>query len=365
MKKSNLKFIITLSIAIWFLNFTGCATVPPTQETFTTYNINGSTYYSLFSLCQARGIEWQYDTFSRVAVLNKGTHKVSLRARDTLVLVDGNELNLDKPVDLYQGAIVVPYKFKDQVIDVLFKVSVPEKTTAPQAQKIRKVVIDSGHGGMDPGAIGRTGLREKDVNLDIAKRLAEILRSEGVDAVLTRTTDSFVPLSTRAFIANTSGADLFVSIHSNANRVKSMNGFETYYVAPTVSDTSRALLSAKNAKLNLDNRCFASSSQDLKATLWDMIYTNARAESIELANSISRSMDGNLDARILGIKAARFQVLREVRMPAVLIEVGFVSNLDEERLLKNNFYRQKLAESIAEGIKNYSKDSTIMEAATR
>jgi len=357
--------ILALPFAFLILNFFGCATVPAVRETFQTYNLNGTTYYTVLSLCNVRWIDWQYDTFTRSIALSKDSHKVNLRAHDTLVLVDGNPLNLDQPVDIYQGTIVVPAEFKEKVVDVLFREIIPAQAKIFAVCKIKKVVIDSGHGGTDPGAIGKTGLQEKDVNLDIAKRIAGILKSSGIEVVMTRTTDNFVPLSTRARIANSSGADLFVSVHSNANRVRSLNGFETYYVAPTVSDSSRALLSARNATLNLDSRCFASSSQDLKAIIWDMVYTNARAESIELAGSISRSMDGNLDAKVLGIKGARFQVLREVRMPAVLVEVGFVSNSEEEHLLRNSFYREKIAESIAEGICVYAKDSSITEAANR
>jgi len=356
------KIIFLFLITTFFLS--GCVTIAR-KEVLPTYNINGVGYYSLISLCNGRGINWQYDTFSRVIILNKNSHRINLRVGDSLILVDGSSLVLDQPIDIHQGEIVVPEKFKEQVIDVLFRESAPPPKTISRVEKIRKIVLDAGHGGSDPGAIGRTGLKEKDVNLDIAKRLANLLRNEGIAVVLTRSSDVFIPLSTRANIANSTKADLFVSIHSNANRVRSLNGFETYYVAPNVSDSSRALTAAKTAALNLDSASFASQSQDLKAILWDMIYTNARAESIELANAVCRSMDSNLDAKILGIKGARFQVLRDARMPAVLIEVGFVSNLDEERMLRNSFYRQKIAESIAQGIRVYAEDSVIIEAAKR
>jgi N-acetylmuramoyl-L-alanine amidase len=201
--------------------------------------------------------------------------------------------------------------------------------------------------------------------LDIAKRLSNLLRDDGINVVMTRSSDVFVPLPNRVEIANRSGADVFVSIHSNANHVRSLNGFEVYYVAPSVSDSRRALASAKNTALNLDKANFSGNSLDLKATLWDMVYTNARAESIELSSAICRSTDKNLDAPILGTKGARYEVLRDVRMPAVLIEIGFLSNYNEERKLKNSYYRQKISESIEQGIRDYARDMMIMEAAKR
>ena len=367
----NLKFknfgfaIVILLFAFCLLNFLGCASVP-LKEALPAFNINGTTYLPLVTLCDLKNITWQYDTFARTVVLNKDSHRINLMVGDTLVLVDGIPQYLKYPVDFYQGAIVVPYRFKEQIIDVLFKEYYPQRKAAmPLPLKIRKIVIDAGHGGNDPGAIGRTGLREKDVNLDIAKRLSSLLRSGGVGVVMTRSSDRFIPLSDRVAIANNSGADLFISIHSNANRVRSLNGFEVYYVAGSVNDAKRAYASANNAPLNLDNAYFGGYSLDLKAIVWDLIYTNSRAEAIELARSLCRTMNSNLDARILGVKGGRFEVLRGVRMPAVLIETGFLSNYNEERMLKNSYYRQKVAQSLEEGIREYSHDTALTEIAQR
>jgi N-acetylmuramoyl-L-alanine amidase len=357
------KKIILFCVLFSFL-IAGCATLPPTQS-LPAYNLNGTTYYPLASLCNARNINWQYDTFTRAISLSKDTHKINLLVGDALVLVDGQPLHFNHPVDIYQGSVVVPSKFKEQVIDSLFREAYPARKAVLPLTKIKKIVVDAGHGGNDPGAIGRTGLREKDVNLDIAKRLSHLLRQEGIEVVMTRSTDSFIPLSTRVNIANNSRADLFISIHSNANRVRSLNGFEVYYVSPSVSDTKRASSAAKSEVLNLNSACLISHSQELKTILWDMIYTNARAESIELSRTLCRAMNNCLDTRILGIKGARFEVLRGVRMPGVLIEVGFLSNYNEERMLKNNYYREKIAKSILQGVRDYEQDFTIMEAVRR
>jgi len=354
-------FYCYLLFAICYL-LTGCVTVP-TREALPTYNINGVTYLPLISLCDLRRINWEYDTFTRTVNLSRDAHKINFMVGDTLLLVDGRPIHLKHPIDIYQGTVVVPYKFKEQILDVLFKETYPSKQVAIPLLKIKKVVIDAGHGGNDPGAIGRSGVREKDVILDIARRLSRLLKTDGVEVVMTRSTDRFVPLSSRADIANRSKADLFLSIHANANRVRSLSGFEVYYVSPGVDDSKRALSTAKDEILDLDSSCFDYLSLNLKAILWDMIYTEARAESIELARSICRAIDRNLDTKILGIKGARFEVLRDVHIPAVLIEVGFLSNYNEERMLKNSYYRHEIAESIAEGIKNYSQDFTLREAA--
>jgi N-acetylmuramoyl-L-alanine amidase len=284
---------------------------------------------------------------------------------DNLVLVDGEPKTLHNPVELYQGAVVVSYKFKQDIIDVLFKASAPSPEARLPLRSIRKIVIDAGHGGSDPGAIGKLGLREKDVTLDIAKRLNSLFKAEGIQVVMTRSTDKFVPLSTRVDIANNSGADLFISVHANANRVSGLNGFEVYYVSTKANDSQRAELAAKEARLNLDDSYFASNSTTLKAILWDMLYTYDRAESIDLARYICRDIDQDVNCRILGIKEANFYVLKGVRVPAVLLEVGFVSNYKEERMLKNDYYRQQIAQAIAQGIENYIRGDVLMEAYSR
>jgi N-acetylmuramoyl-L-alanine amidase len=352
-------FILIVSL------LSGCATVTP-QSAIPAYSINGVTYYPLVSLCDLRGVDIKYDTLIRTVYLDKDTKRVNIRAGDTMVLVNDNIMNLNSPIDIYQGTIVVPRQFKEQIFDILFPQVV--STYRRQARgkiNLNKVVIDAGHGGNDPGAIGKNGLREKDVNLDIARRLSDLLRAEGVRTVLTRSSDKFIPLSGRVNIANRSGADLFISLHSNANRSRSLSGFEVYYVAPSISDSKRASMTAKSASLRLKNAVFASNSPDLQAIIWDMIYTNSRAESIDLAHSLCRVMDSSIDANILGVKGARFQVLKGVRTPGVLIEVGFVSNLNEERLLRSSAYRQKLAEGILEGIRGYSQDMDLVEVSAR
>lgn len=363
----TIKKICILVLSSWclVLFLSGCATVP-TKEALPIYNINGSNYVSLLSLCESEHIEWEYDMFTKTVELTKGTHKINLVVGDTLMLVDGSPVHLKYPVEMHQGTVALPHKFKEQILSPLFKESYPAAKVSAPLSKIKRIVVDAGHGGKDPGTIGRSGLREKDVNLDIAKRLAKLLKSDGFDVVMTRSTDVFIPLEGRAAIANNCKTDLFISVHANANRVRSLNGFEVYYVSPNVSDSKRALNCAENATLSLASASFAHpASFNLKATLWDMIHTNNRAESIRLSRYICRAIENNLETRVLGIKGAPFYVLKGAYSPAVLIEIGFLSNYNEERRIKNSYYRQQIAENIAQGIRNYARGFSLLQEARR
>jgi len=362
-KNKNWYFLLVLFF-FYVLIFSGCETVPR-QEQFPAYSVNGTDYYSLVSICEAKGVVYEYDEFTRIVTLSSSAHRVTLRIGDGLALVDGRPVRFEQPADFYQGMVVVPRQIKEQVLDRLFKDIAPARQEAHPVSKIKKIVIDPGHGGHDPGAIGKSGLKEKDINLDIAKRLHNILKSEGVEVVMTRSDDTFVELARRARIANDCGAEIFLSIHTNSNRLKSINGLEVYYINPNIGDAVRSYSSAKKDALYFDGSCFAGSSTEVKAILWDMLYTHARAESIELSESICRAAQKDLGAQVIGIKKGRYTVLKEAHMPAVLVETGFLSNQREERMLNNAYYRQKLAEVIAAGIRDYGQNAVIVEVRAR
>jgi N-acetylmuramoyl-L-alanine amidase len=364
-KFKNFRFSVLISLfAICVLNFAGCVSVP-TREALPTYFLNGTNYLSLSSLCKVRGLDWDFDTFTRRITLNKDNHRINLMAGERDVLVDGLSQHLEHPVDIYKGEVVVPDKFKTEVLDVLFKKSYEHPLGQAALSKIKKVVIDAGHGGNDPGAIGKTGLREKDVVLDIARKLSQLFSENGIEVVMIRSHDTFITLEQRAKIANRSGADLFLSIHANANRVRWLNGLEVYYVSPYIDDDKRAMQAAQNLDLDLNRASFTDASLNLKATLWDMLYTYNRAESISLAYFLCDSMRHSLNIKILGVKAAGFSVLKGTQMPAVLIEVGFLSNNDEECLLRNSYYRQQVADAIFQGTRDYARESGLTKFVQR
>jgi len=225
--------------------------------------------------------------------------------------------------------------------------------------KIKTIAIDAGHGGHDPGAIGRSGLKEKNITLDIAKRLAVLVKERlGCTVVMTRDTDVFIPLEQRPFIAKSKGADLFVSIHVNATRKRLTRGIETYVQSLRASDRDAMATAAR------ENAMSTKKLSELKSEL-DRIFAELTRddkieESLYLADSVQGSLvntlkpinrhAGDLKAKI---KRAFFYVLINTEMPSILAEVGFISNPEEEKLLRTDAYKQSIAEALYQGVRKY------------
>lgn len=225
----------------------------------------------------------------------------------------------------------------------------PRAHVAPLGGPVRTVVIDPGHGGHDPGT-AHYSLKEKSLVLDIAKRLHAHLEEAGLSVVMTRETDQFIPLSARPAIANRLDADLFVSIHVNANRNRRVAGIEVYY--PRVSDVSEDAPWPPDVEPSE----VAIPSTIVKETLWDLLLGRTRDESKQLASSICGSVRSDLRVSCRVAKPARFVVLREAWMPAVLVEGGYVTNQEEARRLGNADYREAVAEAVSDGIVSYIRE---------
>lgn len=343
---SNKKFLFFFTI---LLALHGCAGAPRRPDSTSSLRVNGVKYYPLISLCESGRVAWDYDIFTRTTRLEKDGTRISMRTGDELVLVNDEPLSLGYPVTVYRGSLVVPQRFKERVWDVFIS-PVPGESKICTFPGLKKVVIDAGHGGRDPGAISRRGAREKEINLDIAKRLASLLRQDGIEVIMTRSTDVFIPLQQRSAIAQRAGADAFVSIHSNSSKRKTLHGFEIYYVSNTAYDPRRASRARANKRINFTQPAYASDGSESGHDT----FTVSRSKSIALSSSIARCVEKNMGVTILGVKSARFEVLKSAYMPAVLVEVGFISNAYEERRLQESFYRQRMAESIAEGIRGYA-----------
>lgn len=221
------------------------------------------------------------------------------------------------------------------------------------------IVLDAGHGGKDPGAVGSTGLKEKDIVLDVTKRLADLLRRRlGVEVILTRDDDTYIPLQRRTEIANSTGGDLFISIHANASRRGKIGGFETYFLSPAKNDEARAVAMRENAALKFEEEygwaTTELSDEDFVLDLvGDMLQSSFLKESEALAGLIQTEMDRRLDIKNRGVDQAGFFVLVGAKMPSVLIELAFISNRYEEKLLKERRFRQKIAEAIFDGIRRF------------
>lgn len=220
--------------------------------------------------------------------------------------------------------------------------------------KLNRIVIDAGHGGKDVGTIGATGLYEKDVVLDLALRLGVLLEKKlGAEVVFTRSDDTFIQLEDRPEIANQAHADLFISVHANASSVESVAGVETYFLSMTPSNRAAEELAAR------ENSTSERSIADLPEMVKKIALNDKQKESQELATQVHSSLvagvHANAKTRNRGVRRAPFIVLIGARMPAVLVEVGFLSNAAEEAKMRTPAHRQKVAESIFTGVRKYAE----------
>ena len=222
-------------------------------------------------------------------------------------------------------------------------------TAATARRGLRTVVLDPGHGGEQKGAEGSAGLLEKDVTLDTAQRLQKMLQKAGIAVTLTRTSDSDLSLVDRTTVANREKADVFVSIHVNAAPRRDARGAETYYLAyQSVDQEAADLAAAENASAGGAAAGLGAGSAGL--VLWDLAQAEHLRESSELAQIVQKELNEALGARDRGVKQAPFRVLMGATMPAVLVEVGFISNTSEESVLKSEEYRDKIASALARAL---------------
>jgi len=235
-------------------------------------------------------------------------------------------------------------------------VGMPPLTAPPAPRRAEfAVVIDPGHGGDEEGARGPTGLIEKEVTLDIARRLRGLLAGDpGTEVILTREDDRRVALDDRTAIANHARADLFVSIHCNSSPRDSAQGAETYFLSyQATDDDARALAALENNPLQIDQGVSGQSGLDL--VLWDLAQSAFLKESSDLAETIQDRLNDALHVRNRGIKQAPFRVLMGATMPAVLVEVSFISSPAEEQRLRESAYKDQIAASIAESIRAFRR----------
>jgi N-acetylmuramoyl-L-alanine amidase len=259
----------------------------------------------------------------------------------------GSRVSLDIAGRAWRRAFSMrdPYRI---VIDVAHH---PPGVTGRSPRAVARVVVDPGHGGKDNGAVGSSGVKEKDVTLDVARRLAPILVTSGVQVVLTRDDDRFVSLEERTAIANGFDADLFVSIHCNASETRTRRGVETY-----VLDANRDELAARVAAR--ENATSLAASAELASILSDLRLADQSQRSTRFARLLERAATSALGAKYGdavdgGVHRAGFYVLVGADMPSVLLETSYISNATDEQRLDSDEYRQLLADAIANAIRAY------------
>ena len=229
-----------------------------------------------------------------------------------------------------------------------------------QIGPLKMIVLDAGHGGHDSGATGPTGLMEKDLVLDVTRRVAKLVEEKlGLKVRLTRDADYFVTLRDRTSIANRERADLFVSIHANAHRETATDGVETYFLSSEATDgAARQVAALENGVVQLEQQPTGRSAGQVdivKAILWDLAQSEFQTESSRLAEVVHDSMTQSLRISNRGVKQAGFYVLGGAAMPAILLEIGFVTNPKEERRLKETKYRDEIARAIYAGLVEYKR----------
>ena len=234
-------------------------------------------------------------------------------------------------------------------------VPVGEPSLLPKEKKVRVVVIDAGHGGEDPGAVGRSGLREKDMTLKLARKLKEKLDAiPGIKAHLTRNGDYFIPLRKRTRIAKDLGADVFMSIHMNASRSRGAFGTEVFFLSLTgaTDEAARELAKMEN-EADLVGGVPLEAEEDIVSILTDLKQSNAIARSSELAEEVIDSLGRHKNLVTRGVKQAGFTVLKSADFPCVLVEVAFISNGAEASLMRSDDFHDEVAGLLTNAVKQY------------
>jgi len=267
----------------------------------------------------------------------------------------------------HQQSAVPLLGLDDSIAHILRDVPTSDTATlhVPQqsgGQGIRLIVVDAGHGGKDPGALGRGKTREKDVTLQMAKRLAAALRrSLGCKVLLTREDDRYLPLKDRTAYANQVGADLFISLHANASTNRNAYGLETYYLNLSKNNQAAEVAARENGTSLED-------VSNLEAILFDLMANSKINESSRLAAEIQQALVQHLEPsyaplKNLGVKQGPFHVLLGATMPSVLVETAFISNHREEKRLNDAGYQKRVADAIVLGVKKYQ--TALQQVAAR
>ncbi|PLX91614.1 MAG: hypothetical protein C0620_10735 [Desulfuromonas sp.] len=361
-------------------------TLPPSQKD----NTSARLYIDLLRTNKAAKVPSQQNITSGIVKrIRVGENPEGMRVVfDLKELTRYKLITLTNPsrlvIDLanYQGAVlkddppqletaVVPPKGtdQDQITQVLQQVPaneppqvhIPDVAAKPQGQL--RIVVDAGHGGKDPGAVGPGKLYEKDVVLKLAKTLAAQLRSSlKCEVLLTRDRDIYIPLLERTAYANEVDADLFISIHANASPNKSAHGIETFFLNFSKNDKAMAIAARENG-MSLQE------VGDLELILFDMMANSKINESSRLAAEIQSSLVDNLSRKYsnikdLGVRQGPFHVLLGATMPSVLVEVAFISHSQEAKRLNSRTYRDRSADAIVEGVRNYLQSQNLLAKRT-
>ena len=334
-------------------------------------------YVSLDEFADVLGFRRYSNPQNGRTTIHIGSHLIKVSPFNHFLMINDSILQMalptmetnDKlyvPLEVFLGALGnhIPFRFDLQQEGMLLRLSkVAYNITGFTAEArtrwlIDTIVIDPGHGGRDPGAIGKSGIREKEITLQIGLRLRTLLRRRlpRVKILMTRDTDVFVGLKERTQYANANGGKLFISIHANANESRSVRGFTIYILGVGKTQIAVDVAQKENSVITYEKTPEVYEGyQDFDYILNAIALNSYIKESKDFAIMVTGSMNRFTKIPDLGVHQAGFYVLIGASMPNILVETAFLSNVHEERLLKTNSFQQKIAEALCESIENFKK----------
>lgn len=340
------------------------------------YEQDGEIWIGARPLLEALGYQVTWNASSEKLIGHRDDRSVLITPGIEHVVAGAKTRRLAHAPRYIGGELCVPVEFVEralpQILDTQAHLESIHPTPIPAAPTfaatvsvLKKIVVDAGHGGHDAGATSPEGIKEKDINLGVALKLRELLeRNTGIEVVLTRDGDYFIPLAGRTQIGNRSEADLFLSIHSNGSVNRAATGLETYFLAYEATDRQAARLAAEeNRVVSLEEDSpFAAFTEgdDLAAMLRDMVNADNMRASEHLAAAVQRRIVEYMHLPNRGVKQAPFFVLVGSKNPAILVEVGFASNPVEARRLAEEQTQWVLAEALYQAIVYY--DQTLADS---
>ncbi len=381
--KSNIFCYLVLIIIPALFSFS-----PESEKSLNIIEHNNKKYISLYDFSNTLDVHSSFDIITgRGKLFYKGAIAV-YQTGFSAVLINGRLIKTEYPVARLDGEILIPIKAIAEITDEFYSniiiIEKHDKLFIKNKQEVNKnayqqidkkaetgfnlnlhkndrisfIIIDPGHGGKDPGAIGKGGIKEKWITVKIAAHLEEYLKTnlKKIQIKTTRKSDRFIELAERTQIANRmlrrNENGIFVSIHVNASILSSISGFETYFLSQNPSnDEARATAALENNVIILEENSMRKHYEDVEHVEAIMLTTQIQKESSVLARCVQSYMEKEIrNSNSKGVKNADFFVLRGSLMPAALVEVGYISNIKEAKKLKNNTYHKKLAKGIGDGI---------------
>jgi len=330
---------LCLLLCVFFL--IGCASSSYYVNTNVVFS--QSNYIGIENFCQKHDFQYSFDTIDDLIKLYSSEREIKILLNSFVGANNGSIFYLKNPPLYRKGKVLIPRQ-----LDKL--VSLRKLSSFKPTFVVKTIVIDAGHGGRDPGAISPRGLKEKIINLTVAKYLKQELEGQGFRVILTRSTDIFIPLAGRTMIAKRHNADLFISLHANSNHSRSISGVEIYYLpASKLNSRERAVRLAKSE--NFSGRKLP---VNVKAIIWDLLISKNHAFSVEMSNIMYFTFK-NLGFKVRPPKKASFHVLRYAYVPSLLIEMGYLTNAYEEKALRKQYYQKQIAQAVSLAVSSLNK----------